>query len=448
MKNLFTACLFVLSGVSLAYGQKSRFSELIVFGDSLSDTGNLAFHVPLNAAPSPPYQEDRYSNGPLWVETLGDYLGVPQPRPSGLGGTNYAWGAATTRDELQLFPVTRVPGFDAQITEYLAEHSPQGSQLFSVWIGTNDFWDKFEETSVLSANWVATGLDRLLDAGVQDLLVFNLSIHQGHSLRGFTPDPSPNFNSTLAEQLDHLRNEHPSASIYEFDYASFLDSIVANPAAFGLTEPLLPACADCETGQPGVDIAENPDAFFFWDDIHVSGKGNQLIAETVYRQFFAQTGDFDLDGLISTMDVELLRVSIVAEDHDTLFDLNDDQMINLQDLNSWVKDIKNTWFGDANLDGEFNTSDLIDVFQAGKFEASSTATWSEGDWNADGRFGTGDLIIAFQDGGFEMGPVHQVSFVPEPNPLILLLIGSFFVLVRRRRLGPHRRRFRLPLSTF
>ena len=361
------------------------------------------------------------------------FLGVPQPQASGLGGTNYAWGAATTRDELQVFRQTYVPGLDAQVTEYLAENVPQDGQLFSVWIGTNDFWDKFEDNPELSANWVATGLDRLLDAGVQDLLVFNLSIHHGHSLRSYTPDPSPSFNATLAEQLDHLRNEHPSASIYEFDYAAFLDSIVADPVAFGLTEPLSPACADCITGQEGKDIAPNPDAFYFWDDIHVSRKGNRLIAETVCRQFFAQSGDFDLDGLISATDLELLSASIIAEDHDTLFDLNDDQMINLQDLNSWVKDIKNTWFGDANLDGEFNTSDLIDVFQAGKFEASEFAGWSEGDWNSDGRFGTGDLIVAFQDGGFEMGPVQQVATVPEPNPLILVLIGSFFRLVRRRR---------------
>ena len=422
MKELVAACLLVLSGAGVTSGQKSKFRELIVFGDSLSDTGNLAFHVPLNAAPSPPYQKGRYSNGPIWVEPFGDYLGVPQPQPSGLGGTNYAWGAATTRDELQVFPVTYVPGLDAQITEYLAEHSPQAGQLFSVWIGTNDSWDKFDENPELSANWVAAGLDRLLDAGVQDLLVFNLSIHHGHSLRDFSPDPSPRFNSTLAEQLDHLRNEHPSASIYEFDYASFLESIVADPVSFGLTEPLAPACADCETGQPGVDIAEDPDAFYFWDDIHVSAKGNQLISETVYRQFFAQPGDFDLDGLISTTDVELLSASIIAEDHDSFFDLNDDHIVNLDDLNSWIKDIRKTWFGDANLDGEFNSGDLVTVFKAGKYESGLHASWSEGDWNADQRFGSGDLVAAFKDGGYERGPVTTVATVPEPKSLLPFLI--------------------------
>ena len=434
MKSLIAACLFVLSCGGVTSGQKSRFSELVVFGDSLSDTGNLAFRAPWNAAPSPPYAEGRYSNGPIWVEPLGDYLGVPQPPASERGGTNYAWAAATTRDELQLFEETYVPGLDAQITKYLAEGTPREGQLFSVWVGTNDFWDKFEENPELSANWVATGLDRLLGAGVQDLLVFNLSAHHGIPLPQFNRELSPRFNSTLAEQLNHLRNEYPTASIHEFDYAAFLDSIVDDPASFDLTEALTPACADCGTGGgPSTDIDPNPDAFYFWDDIHISRQGNQLIAGEVYRQFFALPGDFDLDGLVDANDVELLGESIHSDPHDLRFDVTNDQQVNPDDLAVWVKEIKGTWFGDANLDGEFNTSDLIGVFQAGKFETLESATWGEGDWNADGRFGTGDLIAAFQDGGFELEPVQQVAAVPEPNPLILLLIGSLFTLVRKQR---------------
>ena len=44
------------------------------------------------------------------------------------------------------------------------------------------------------------------------------------------------------------------------------------------------------------------------------------------------------------------------------------------------------------------------VFQAGKYELNTPATWAEGDWNFDGRFDSGDLVAAFQDGGYEAGP--------------------------------------------
>ena len=49
-----------------------------------------------------------------------------------------------------------------------------------------------------------------------------------------------------------------------------------------------------------------------------------------------------------------------------MFDLNYDGLVSLEDHRIWVKDIKQTWFGDANLDGAFDSSDLAEVFAAGK----------------------------------------------------------------------------------
>ena len=60
-------------------------------------------------------------------------------------------------------------------------------------------------------------------------------------------------------------------------------------------------------------------------------------------------------------------------------------------------------FGDANLDGVFDSKDLVAIFQSGKFESGESATWGEGDWNGDGRFDTSDLTAAFQDGRYLNG---------------------------------------------
>lgn len=93
-----------------------------------------------------------------------------------------------------------------------------------------------------------------------------------------------------------------------------------------------------------------------------------------------------------------------------------------------------TYLGDANLDGEFNSGDLVAVFEAGKYEQDVVASWSEGDWDADGRFGTGDLVAAFQDGGYEQGP-RPVAAVPEPASTLILLAGliGFGSVSRTRR---------------
>jgi hypothetical protein len=59
--------------------------------------------------------------------------------------------------------------------------------------------------------------------------------------------------------------------------------------------------------------------------------------------------------------------------------------------------------GDANRDGYFNSSDLVQVFQAGKYEdgIADNATWEEGDWNGDSDFDSSDLVMAFQTGLYE-----------------------------------------------
>ncbi len=51
-----------------------------------------------------------------------------------------------------------------------------------------------------------------------------------------------------------------------------------------------------------------------------------------------------------------------------MFDVNQDGIVDELDLSDWVTTIKHTWFGDANLDGEFNSGDLVQVLAAGKYE--------------------------------------------------------------------------------
>jgi hypothetical protein len=91
----------------------------------------------------------------------------------------------------------------------------------------------------------------------------------------------------------------------------------------------------------------------------------------------------------------------------------------------------NTYIGDADLSGEFGTTDLVAVFAAGEYEddAMMNSTWETGGWNGDAEFGTGDLVAAFEDGGFELGPRTAAPSVPEPTTgflsgVILLLLGT------------------------
>ena len=144
------------------------------------------------------------------------------------------------------------------------------------------------------------------------------------------------------------------------------------------------------------------------------------------------TGDFNADGVLDAIDIDLLNSAIGATD--PAFDLNSDGIVSTADRTVWVEDLKNTFFGDSNLDGEFNTSDFIHVFQRNDYEDGivSNSGWSDGDWNGDEEFDSSDFIVAFQGGGFESGPRASVSSVPEPSGLLLLIVGLCGVTMRRR----------------
>jgi outer membrane protein assembly factor BamB len=143
-------------------------------------------------------------------------------------------------------------------------------------------------------------------------------------------------------------------------------------------------------------------------------------------------GDFNLNGELDVNDLDLLTLAVFNGSTNLAFDLDGNGVLGQGDRKVWVNDLKNTFFGDANLDGQFNTGDLIHVLIPGLYEDNipNNATWATGDWDGDLDFGTGDLIIALQDGGYEQGPRAAVAAVPEPNSMILAI--SLLPLALRR----------------
>ena len=132
-------------------------------------------------------------------------------------------------------------------------------------------------------------------------------------------------------------------------------------------------------------------------------------------------------------DINELASRIRAGSDDLPLDLNQDGIVDLKDHSHWVTDIKQTWIGDANLDGEFNSGDFVEVFQAGTYETGEAASWGQGDWNANGLFDSSDFVIAFQGGGYEMGARTVVAAVPEPSTAILLMLSLVGVAHIRKR---------------
>jgi hypothetical protein len=147
----------------------------------------------------------------------------------------------------------------------------------------------------------------------------------------------------------------------------------------------------------------------------------------------AEPGDFNADGVLNAADIDDLTTQSAGGTNPAAYDLNADALVNDADVAFWIRDLFNSWVGDADLNGEFNSTDLVNVLASGTYEVDVASVWTSGDFNGDGRTNSGDLVAALADGGYEAGPRAAVAAVPEPSGVILLSLCGLALTVWARR---------------
>lgn len=254
--------------------------SLIVFGDSLSDTGNFYAHTGQMSPPSPPYSQGRFSNGPMWVDYLRGYLGLDSAQVR-----NYAVGGATSSAHNVSSPtasgLTQELALFAQ--EVSAGFTPSPNALFTLWIGGNDFGANRQLVPTVPdamAN-IENALRQLVLRGAQRILVPNLPDLGGTPVIQDELDPDVivaarvgtiGFNANLHALLGRLEREL-GVDLILFDAFDLFEQIVADPPAFGFTDTH-GACYESTTGA----VCSNPDTHVFWDFIHPSTTAHRRIA--------------------------------------------------------------------------------------------------------------------------------------------------------------------------
>jgi phospholipase/lecithinase/hemolysin len=267
-------------------------ANLVVFGDSLSDTGNAALATG-GALPNPAlYYQGRFSNGPIWVDTLAKYLGAPAVQPSLAGGLDYAFGGATVAYQNQPPPFNTFPRVSQQVAQYLASHTPSANDLMVVWGGANDFIESFSSPTgpispVLSADTLATSLVTLASAGARQFVVPNLPplgetpFIRGLGLPGLSTAAdqwTAAFDAELAADVGNFKAGHPGATVVSLDVAGLFQQVTqpSNPFGFVNTTdavgPLVPG-----TVFLAAITASDPQDYLFFDGVHPTSKAHQLV---------------------------------------------------------------------------------------------------------------------------------------------------------------------------
>ena len=92
-------------------------------------------------------------------------------------------------------------------------------------------------------------------------------------------------------------------------------------------------------------------------------------------------GDFTDDRTINVDDITRLCQEINVPRRSLDFDMNNDNRVDRGDLDTLVHDLLETSYGDANLDGQFDSDDIVNMFIAGRYLTTSRdpTTWDQGD---------------------------------------------------------------------
>lgn len=319
-----------LSAVCLSAALQSdalAFSQLYVIGDSLSDSGNasvtyqgivqqLGGPVPGfgPAIPSSVYYQGRSSNGPIYADVLAGKLGLTN-QASLLGGGNYAYGGARTDYQIYGAPFQ---GMLDQKNTLLAQHSAiDPDALVVVFGGANNIQDLLrgqrgvgsEPPSTLAETVqdLDTIIDDLYAAGARNFLVPNapnVGLVPRVALSGIpnavaiATGATVQLNSLLDDMLDDQIAQ--GRNIIKLDVFSLLQGVVANPAAFGITNVTTP----CFTGDDLFFTTTNmpapcatPDSYLFWDTIHPTAKVHEILGEAAFAAVVPEPETYVLLGL-------------------------------------------------------------------------------------------------------------------------------------------------------
>jgi phospholipase/lecithinase/hemolysin len=326
------------------------FSQVIVFGDSLSDDGNIKHVVEDNFFISYPGQLFDYSDGRFtnssdtvppsdlyagtWHEQLArTFLGLPAATNSLDGGTDYAFGGATTIDGASERTVISNPepffGGDLTITidnlgkqvdDYLASHVVDPSALYIVWGGGNDLFDDPASDNVIAtAERVAGLVERLARAGAFYFLVPNVpplglvpnyqdDPVQAAALDAGSAQYRTEFNTQLDAAESELASEGIQIALYRDDIYGLFYRLAANPEDVGFV--------NISDSSQGKDV--DPDEYLFWDDIHPTTAGHYQIAAAAFdllngtAQLPAQSVNLSARLAVGTGDDVLIGGFIVA----------------------------------------------------------------------------------------------------------------------------------------
>lgn len=304
MRARLSACFLSVVLCLFGHGVWAKpIDQIVVFGDSLSDNGNLYAYMKQQLPVSPPYYQGRFSNGPVWIEELADSI-FPSDGASHL--LDYAFGGAGVLGPDGDFDDDTLLSLNCEIDSYLLAHQDHvnADALFVIWIGSNNYLIVPDEKqqAIQDVLWgIRTSIQRLIDHGARHFLVLNLPdlgkipFARELEMEAELSEFSDEHNALLKKDIEQFQADNPQMDFVLFDLNQLFKKSHIDPAAYGFTnitdtcyesvlEPNMPHSVLNMVAhiRPKMRGPHACDGYFFFDPVHPTAYAHYLVGKYVF----------------------------------------------------------------------------------------------------------------------------------------------------------------------
>lgn len=294
-------------------------NRLYVFGDSLSDTGNV-FNLTEGQFPSFPYVSGRFSDGDLWVDYLTEELDLEsQPftsinnnlKSNDSFGLNFAIAGATSGDKnVGIIPL----GLEQQIDNFkLQKNKYSNDDLFALWIGANDYFSFIEDDlttpkeietnfpdrkeltntviNIVNIN-IDNAIQELIEAGGSNIIIFNLPSLDKTPLaqnltkkdRSILQELTSNHNKYLSDFIEETKIQYPNINIVDINVFQLFEEITNKPQKFEFDVTDNYTGIDLYTENNSSAATGSSEEYLFFDSVHLTTTAQSLVADLVIEE--------------------------------------------------------------------------------------------------------------------------------------------------------------------
>lgn len=240
--GFFTLFFITFFSITAQAADKTTYSKIVFFGDSLTDNGNLYRDLFKLLPKSPPYYEGRFTNGKVWAEYVADYY----EKSHNMKALNYALGGESVLMEDRAYSYLPYD-LNTSVQVYLVRTSMQkrADVLYIFWIGANDYMKGVENEDVDTHTTeviqdMQGQIQKLISHGARNFIVANLPAitkspyGMSTSIMDQLQQLVDMHNAKLVDMVAQIGESNQDIKIQLFDVASIFDSLVSHPDALNL----------------------------------------------------------------------------------------------------------------------------------------------------------------------------------------------------------------------